>query len=92
MKISLPSTKKLLTLITSKRRKTGLLFICLFAVLSYLAASPISGQQDDGRKRTITGVVLDSNGETVIGASLFQRGTSNGTVTSADGTSSIELE
>ena len=73
-------------------RKTGLLFICLFAVLSYLAASPISGQQDDGRKRTITGVVLDSNGETVIGASVFQRGTSNGTVTSADGTFSIELD
>lgn len=73
-------------------RKTGLLFICLFAVLSYLAASPISGQQDDGRKRTITGVVLDSNGETVIGASVFQKGTSNGTVTSADGTFSIELD
>ena len=61
-------------------RKTGLLFICLFALFSFLNASPFPGMMQDDKTRTITGVVLDSNGETVIGASVFQKGTSNGTV------------
>ena len=35
--------------------------------------------------RIITGVVLDKVGETVIGASVLVKGTSNGTITDVDG-------
>lgn len=72
-------------------RKTGLLLFCLFASLSHVTASPASDLEEDGRTRTIKGVVTDSNGETVVGATVFQKGTANGTVTSADGTFSIDI-
>ena len=37
------------------------------------------------QKTEITGVVLDSNGEPVIGATVLEKGTTNGTVTDLDG-------
>lgn len=40
----------------------------------------------------VKGVVLDSNGETVIGAAVIEQGTSNGTVTDADGTFTLKVE
>ena len=39
----------------------------------------------------ITGTVLDETGETVIGASVVEKGTSNGTVTDLDGTFAIKV-
>lgn len=44
-----------------------------------------------GKKR-ITGHVVDSQGEPIIGASIIERGTSNGTVTDLDGNFSIEVK
>jgi TonB-linked SusC/RagA family outer membrane protein len=38
-----------------------------------------------GQTKTITGVVKDASGETVIGASVLETGTTNGTVTGMDG-------
>ena len=35
--------------------------------------------------KTVTGVVLDKTGETVIGASVLVKGTTNGTITDVDG-------
>lgn len=43
-----------------------------------------------GTKRKITGVIRDSQGEPVIGASVFEQGTSNGTVTDVQGRFTIE--
>jgi TonB-linked SusC/RagA family outer membrane protein len=40
-------------------------------------------------QRTITGTVVDSQGEVLIGASVFVRGTSSGTVTDIDGKYSL---
>ena len=37
------------------------------------------------QKKTITGVVTDATGEAVIGASIVETGTTNGTVTDLDG-------
>jgi len=37
------------------------------------------------QKKTITGNVSDNNGEIIIGATLLEKGTSNGTITDADG-------
>lgn len=48
-------------------------------------ASPVVAQQG----RTITGVVTDSYGETVIGANVVVKGTTNGTITDIDGAYSL---
>ena len=37
------------------------------------------------QKRTFTGTVVDSNGEPLIGASVVQKGTTNGGITDIDG-------
>lgn len=42
------------------------------------------------RKR-VTGRVVDNNGEPVIGASILEKGTSNGTITDYDGNFSLEV-
>ena len=36
-------------------------------------------------KRTVTGTVLDENGDTVVGATISEKGTTNGTATGLDG-------
>ena len=41
--------------------------------------------------QTVTGTVTDSNGESVIGATVKEQGTSNGTVTDIDGIFSFKL-
>ena len=53
-----------------------LFFIALFSVL----AVAVSAQS-----KTIKGTVLDKSGETVIGASVLVKGTTNGTITDIDG-------
>jgi TonB-linked SusC/RagA family outer membrane protein len=40
---------------------------------------------------SITGTVMDVNGETVIGANVIEKGTTNGTVTDFDGNFSLEI-
>jgi TonB-linked SusC/RagA family outer membrane protein len=42
--------------------------------------------------RTITGKVIDENGDPVIGANIIEKGTTNGTVTDVDGNFSLRLE
>ncbi len=37
------------------------------------------------QSKTVTGVVIDTTGETVIGASIVEKGTTNGTITDFDG-------
>ena len=48
------------------------------------AQSVQSAQQGSGKYK-ITGCVLDNNGEPIIGASVLEQGTKNGTVTDIDG-------
>lgn len=43
------------------------------------------------KERTITGVVLDNKGETIIGASLLVMGTTTGTITDMDGKFSLPV-
>ena len=47
--------------------------------------------QDPKSKRTITGTILDDNGETIIGASILEKGTTNGVITDIDGNFSISV-
>ena len=73
----------------NKHKEKGLrgllmtLIICVMSLFSVTAmAAPVS----------ITGKVLDANGEPLIGASVVESGTSNGTVTDFDGMFTLVVE
>ncbi len=45
-----------------------------------------SGQSESNQKgKTISGTIVDSNGEPIIGANIIERGTTNGTITDFNG-------
>lgn len=62
-------------------------FLWFFVLcLGLLVSLPIQMQAQNGsQKQRITGVVKDASGESVIGATVAEKGTSNGTVTDLDG-------
>ena len=68
-----------------------MLLLSAMAAGNAYAASPIpaSGAMIAQQNGTCTGVVLDSTGETVIGASVVVKGTTNGTITGLDGDFSL---
>ena len=43
------------------------------------------------QKRKITGTVTDQSGEVIIGANVVEKGTSNGTISDADGNFTLEI-
>ncbi len=47
------------------------------------------GVQSVQQNNACTGIVVDQNGETIIGASVVVKGTTNGTITGLDGDFSI---
>ena len=56
----------------------------LIAIIALLvAALPLSAQ--------VTGVIVDEKGEPIIGASILEKGTSNGTITDVDGNFTLEV-
>ncbi len=62
--------------------------LCMLLTLSFLFMS----QTLFAQSRTVRGVVKDSTGEFVIGASVLEKGTTNGTITDLDGNFSIQVE
>lgn len=48
-------------------------------------------QQKKQKTKKITGLVIDENGEPVIGANVIEKGTTNGTVTDIDGRYSLSV-
>ena len=77
----------------------SLLFLCVSPALAIATnpsqENPYTERNDDSvtqqRTRKVTGVVLDANGESIIGANVVVKGTNNGTITDLDGKFSIEL-
>lgn len=70
---------------------TGMVaFFMLFAGNPAYATGPEISVQAQQTKR-ITGTVMDENGEPVIGATVTQEGTSNGTVTDVSGAFSLNV-
>ena len=77
----------------------SLLFLCVSPALAIATnpsqENPSTERNDDSvtqqRTRKVTGVVLDTNGESIIGANVVVKGTNNGTITDLDGKFSIEL-
>lgn len=63
-------------------RQAGLLLILVFL---------LSGQSLFAQSRQVTGVVKDPAGETIIGASVLEKGTTNGTITDFDGNFSLNV-
>ena len=65
---------------TVYRMNFYLLFL-LIGSLSILGSTRAYCQQS----KTISGIVKNSQGETIIGANIVEKGTSNGTITNVDG-------
>lgn len=61
-------------------KQTIFLILCLFCSVGAMAQA-----------KSITGVVKDGTGETVIGASVVEAGTTNGTITDFDGKFSLNV-
>lgn len=61
-------------------KQTIFLILCLFCSMGAIA-----------QVKSITGVVTDGTGETVIGASVVEAGTTNGTITDFDGKFSLNV-
>ena len=61
-----------------------------FTIVRRAAATPDATQQPATRK-TLSGTVVDQSGEPLIGASVQEKGTNNGTITDADGRFSLAV-
>lgn len=59
------------------------------SITTYASGKPDVVQQAKGQK--ITGVVVDDMGETIIGATVVEKGTNNGTITDMDGKFSLNV-
>lgn len=80
-----------------KGTRLGKYLACAFAAAAFLCvpAFGASGVTSDSevqaqqQRKTATGIVVDKNGEGIVGAGVVVKGTNNGTVTGVDGSFSI---
>ena len=80
---------------TGKRRTHYERIIAAWAVIALTGGMPHVMKADGAALRAATaemqadgvvhGVIVDDKGEAIIGASVLEKGTSNGTITDADG-------
>ena len=70
-----------------KDRKNSSLLSCLekFQRLFFVALLSVLAVGAFAQSKTVSGTVLDKTGESVIGASVVVKGTTNGTITDMDG-------
>ena len=59
--------------------------LLVFCISLMLMATPVFAQQ------VVTGRITDTKGETIIGASVREKGTSNGTITDLDGNFTLSV-
>lgn len=62
-----------------------------YAGLLMMLALLMMGQMLFAQSKQVTGVVKDATGETIIGASVLEKGTTNGTITDFDGNFSLNV-
>lgn len=75
-------------------------FVCsffvllLFANLNVISAQNTPSKNASGQNKTLktTGRVVDDKGESIIGASVVEKGTTNGTITDIDGNFVLNLQ
>lgn len=61
--------------------------ISLLIIVCFTFLSPVYA----GNETTVTGTILDEHGETLIGVSVLEKGTTNGTTTNLDGHFSLQV-
>ncbi len=66
-------------------------FLVLVAMFVSVGMSTVFAQDDSAGKRRITGTVTDENGDPLIGAYVYIKGTSVGTTTNLDGMYVIDI-
>lgn len=84
-----------------ERRSLTLSFIFIFVFVPFAthgsfagidASESESGFETQQQKREITGMVVDSNGEAIIGVNIVEKGTTKGSVTDFNGHFSLTVE
>lgn len=70
--------------------KDAQLFIKIRSLLAVVLMLVI-GFSANAQKKSVTGVVRDATGETIIGASVLEKGTTNGMMTNIDGQFRLEV-
>jgi len=79
-------------LIYTMKRKTFLRSnILLYALFFFCAFSTAYAQNTKAGSKPITGVITDSKGESIIGASILVKGTTLGTITDFDGNFRLDV-
>lgn len=68
---------------------TKVLLILMFFCVNY---SVIASDHIQQQKKQITGTIVDISGESIIGANVIEKGTTNGTVTDANGRFSLSVD
>ena len=84
----------------TRRAKLKTLFVALCAVCfisnSHFASATDFNTIDDysieQEKKVVTGLILDSSKEPIIGASILENGTSNGTITDINGRFTLSVK
>lgn len=78
----------------NRKALTALLLCTGFIVghpLVAMADNNVSVQTVQQQKQTVAGIVKDATGEPIIGASVVEKGTTNGTITDFDGNFSLSV-
>ena len=85
------NSKSCLNKVFSRGTLTGMaaLFLLSLGTTAFAAGPEMNIQAQQTMK--ITGTVVDATGEPVIGATVMQKGTNNGTVTDMDGRYTIDV-
>ena len=60
-------------------------FLLTWGIMSIFLVGIINAQTTQNPKRKITGNIYDNRGEAVIGASIREKGTANGTISDVQG-------
>lgn len=62
-----------------------------FPVTVFAETTDVEITQNILQRKTVNGQVVDSKGETIIGANVMEKGTSNGTITDFDGNFTLDV-
>ncbi len=82
-------------------RKNRKALAALWLCMGFLAVYPLGASARGGnasvqavqqQKQSVSGTVTDSTGEPIIGASILEKGTTNGTITDIDGNFNLNVE
>lgn len=76
-------------------KKSLIISMCTVLVLCYvpqLFAVSLENSEIMQQRKKITGTVIDSTGEPVIGANVLEKGTSNGVITNLDGQFELNIQ